>query len=61
MVAIRCLEASKLLLYLRMVFGDGRRNVFDVHFQTAKGDSDLQTTVTLPETNIAPENGWLEY
>ena len=22
---------------------------------------DMYTNITLPETNIAPENGWLEY
>ena len=38
----------------------GRSHQTSMNFKTPRGPSKTQS-LTLPETNIAPENGWLEY
>ena len=59
------IDAWKMYSLLKWSLFRGQMLVFgDVWFFLKKGitleDFSFQTT-TLPETNIAPENGWLEY
>ena len=41
------------------------QNKPESHFEETRGFTQLKkhknNNITLPETNIAPENGWLEY